>query len=231
MISLIALFTAVAVFLALNETFAWLTFFQLGTGQNFGAGDIKVAYTPSYATYVTAGDAYSHYYYLPADDLCQQPGPGDISPVPNYEKLGFNLSLVYTTKDMCALRFFVEYKAQADTLYSQAYDTDYTYTGDDLIAFNNSLVSVKFSSDFVCRVEDGQTYWYYMPGGAEALAAAPNGAGINNILSKLILSGPNVVNATGKLTISIVATVRQHRANGSITWTNFKNSSFNITVP
>ena len=215
------------VFFALNDYFAWLTFFKNGATQYLGAGYIDGWLTPSYAEGKNpVADKYE-YLYLPGDDLCAP------------DVLGLNISYKYITPDGCdcALRFSVQYRTGVNNngAYSTAYDA--TERNDSVGGGKNSLILAKFSSDFnYGGMDSGINYWYYKTNG-EVLAAAPDpGATINDILEKLELVGDNIFNAqpghtaTGPIEIVITAYIRQHEQ-GVITWSNYDVSSFNITLP
>lgn len=217
----------IGVFFALNETFGWLTFFNLGTGQQMGAGDIIITFAPKYATYREPGDAYGKYGYMPSDDLCEQPNQDDIT-YESYAKLGFNLSIIYNTRSPCNLRFTIDYITEETPVLRPVYDTEYAYDAAGDAAREDALVLAKFNPDFICGMDGGRTYWYYSPASGGDLPASSSGR-VNDVFTSLILSGPNVVNSTGKITIIITATMRQSEE--GVDWTNYKDAAFPIVVP
>ena len=232
------------VFFALNDYYAWLTFFRLGQGQNFNAGYIDSKLTASYAQGVDPEE----YLYVPGDDLCKP------------AVLGLNVSFTYTSQEPCQLRFLIEFQntykdvqtGQEETNpMSSAFDKTFDYgfyvlpdpsnssapyDPDALDKKGKALIHAAFTSDFKAAYENDteqgrwRTYWYYNPSvGGAVLAAAPGGAPINNIITSLELVGDNIViedkknniSATGEITIKIIAQIRQSEGP---TWSNYTSS-------
>jgi len=203
---LIAGVTIAAVFFALNESFAWLSFFKMGQGQKFEAGYIDVSFTPSYAQYwensqwVSANGKYT---YLPGHDLCEGPRTGDTK---LFQRLGFGLNFGYDIQSACVVRFNVEYQntyyddgeeEYVTTGLKPAYDMDYTnYTAPELTAKGKAMVHVRldnatYGQRFVYDKLDGDAahYWYY--GAYSAIAGEPVASDPQNlfIVSTVLPSG------------------------------------------
>jgi len=243
-------FAALAVFAALNDTFAWLNFFRAGKGQNFQSGFVRASFTATYATYPNpVGTANGKYRYVPGDDLTTQPTQQEIDAATpgNVRRLGFNLSYAYTTQTPYVLRFKVTYATAATgAAVYPAYDAGYAYSVAMLAAKDAAMVHVAFNntspSAYVLGGAGGlgtavtdadNMYWYYVRGGSHVLAAtgAP-GASTGNMFTSLQLVGENIDLDNGRITITVIAQIRQYEtvSGGTeiVTWTDYRQTEFVI---